>query len=109
MFDFDNFVNKSCQRIFGQEVQYIPKNEDIESFNINGDFHEKYSAINLKNISSADISSSEIVLFVRMVEFPAQYKEPLQGDYIVVEETKYQVVNIEAHIPGSRKLILLEE
>lgn len=109
MFDFDNFVNEPCMDIFGRDIKYRPKNRAIEPFPIVGDFHESYMEINLKN-AGADISSAKTVLFVRLVDFPKRYPKPLAGDYVTVgRDLHYQIVDIEHHIPGSRKLILHEE
>lgn len=108
MFDHDNFINGPCQSIFGRQIQYIPANNKIAPFQIRGDFHEAYVDINLKIITEAEISSSKIALFVRLIEFPAVYNQVLQGDFVVVDGIKYQVIDIEPHIPGSKKLILHE-
>lgn len=108
MFDFDKFVNVPAMGIFGRETKYRPKNTSVAPFAIRGDFHESYMDINLVN-AGADISAAKIVLFVRLMDFPAKYHEPKQGDYVLVGDLEYQVVDIEAHIPGSKKLILHEE
>ena len=76
MFDFDNFVNKTCMEIFGRPVTYRPKNTQHQPFAISGDFHKSYMEVQLKN-ADADVT--------------------------------YQVMNIEHHIPGSRKLVLHEQ
>ncbi|MFI3241215.1 MAG: hypothetical protein R3Y43_01450 [Alphaproteobacteria bacterium] len=107
-FDFDNFINAPNQAIFGRPVQYIPASETIASFNIRGDFHKSYIDVKLKTITEAEISSSQIVLFVREIDFPDDYKQPLQGDYVIIDEAKYQIVDIEPHIPKSKKLVLHE-
>lgn len=109
MFDFDNFVNKTSMDIFGRDITYRPKNRAVDPFPIVGDFHESFMEINLKN-AGADISSAKIVLFVRLVDFPPKYPNPKAGDYVTVDGSlHYQIVDIEHHIPGSRKLILHEE
>jgi hypothetical protein len=108
MFDFDRFVNEPSMAIFGRDAMYRPKNTARAPFALRGDFHESYMDINLKN-AGADISAAKIVLFVRLCDFPANYLEPKQGDYVRVNDLEYQVVDIEAHIPGSKKLILHEE
>lgn len=108
MFDFDKFVNKPAMGIFGRGTKYRPKKSDFEPFIIQGDFHESYMDINLVN-AGADISAAKIVLFVRLCDFPANYPDPKQGDYVLVGDLEYQVIDIEAHIPGSKKLILHEE
>ncbi len=107
-FDFDNFINAPNQAIFGRPVQYIPASETIAPFEIRGDFHESYIDVKLKTITEAEISSSQIVLFVRDIDFPNDYQKPLQGDFVVVDDIQYQIVNIEAHIPKSKKLVLHE-
>ncbi len=105
-FDFDNFINAPSQAIFGRQVQYIPANETIAPFEIRGDFHESYIDVKLKIMSEAEISSSKIVIFVREIDFPDDYKQALQGDYVIVDEVKYQIIDIEPHIPKSKKLTL---
>lgn len=107
MFNFDDFVNRPAMNIFGRPVLYRPKNTEYQAFAITGDFHKSYMEINLKN-AGADISSAKIVLFVRLVDFPSSYPEPRAGDYVEIWEIKYQIIDIEYHIPGSRKLILHE-
>lgn len=108
MFDFDNFVNKPSMDIFGRPVTYRPKNTRFAPFEITGDFHKSYMEIELKN-AGADISSAKIVLFVRLVDFPTTYPKPKQGDYVEIWGVTYQIIDIEHHIPGSRKLVLHEE
>lgn len=108
MFDHDNFINKTCQSIFGRPVLYKPRNKIYQAFYITGDFHEAYVDINLKN-SEADISSAQTVLIVRLVEFGEQYPLPFQGDIVVVDELSYHIVDVQPHIPGSKKLILHED
>lgn len=107
MFDFDNFVNKPCLGIFGREVSYIPANEDFAAFAIRGDFHHDYQGVKT-NSSEVEISSSEIVIFLRDVDMPASYPKANQGDFIEVEDSRYQIIDIQIHIPGSKKLILHE-
>lgn len=107
MFNFDDFVNRPAMNIFGRPVLYRPKNTEYQAFAITGDFHKSYMEINLKN-AGADISSAKIVLFVRLVDFPSSYPEPRAGDYVEIWEIRYQIIDIEHHIPGSRKLILHE-
>ena len=107
MFNFDDFVNRPAMEIFGRPVMYRPKNTAPEPFAITGDFHESFMEINLKN-AGADISSAKIVLFVRLIDFPTYYPEPKAGDYVEIWEIKYQIIDIEHHIPGSKKLILHE-
>lgn len=108
MFDFDKFVNKPAMDIFGREVKFRPKNPKHAPFVIRGDFHEAYVDIDLKN-AGVDITSAKIVLFVRLVDFPETYPEPLQGDYVSFDDLNYQIINSEPHIPGSKKLVLHEE
>lgn len=107
MFNFDDFVNRPAMEIFGRPVTYRPKNTAYEPFAITGDFHESFMEIDLKN-AGADISSAKIVLFVRLIDFPTYYPEPKAGDYVEIWEIKYQIIDIEHHIPGSKKLILHE-
>ena len=108
MFDFDKFVNEPAMGIFGRNTRYRPKKQGAGPFAIRGDFHESYMDINLVN-AGADISAAKTVLFVRLSDFPAHYPKPLAGDYVSVGDLDYQIVNIEPHIPGSKKLVLHEE
>ena len=82
MFDFDDFVNRTCMEIFGQPVTYRPKNTQHQPFAITGDFHKSYMEVQLKNADA---------------------------DYVEIWGVTYQVMNIEHHIPGSRKLVLHEQ
>lgn len=107
MLDFDNFINKPCVEIFGQEATYIPANSDFDSFIIKGDFHKNYSGVNTKS-SEVEISSNEIALFVRDVAMPPDYPKANQGDFIELQSTRYQIIDIQQHIPGSKKLVLHE-
>lgn len=107
MFDFDKFINQPCVGIFGRDVTYIPANNDFESFVIRGDFHHDYQGVKT-NSSEVEISSSEIVIFLRDVDMPTLYPKAKQGDFVEVETLRYQIIDIQIHIPGSKKLILHE-
>jgi hypothetical protein len=93
--------------IFGCDATYIPSNVEFRPFLIKGDFHKNYQEVKT-NSSGAEISSSEIVIFLRDVEMPPSYKEANQGDHIEIENCRYQIIDIQHHIPGSKKLILHE-
>lgn len=105
MFDFDTFVNKTAQGIFGRPVTYRPKKTTITPFELSGDFHVSYMDINLVN-AGADISSAKTVVFVRLIEFPPEYPKPLAGDFVTIDGNNYQIIDVQAHIPGSQKLVL---
>jgi len=107
MLDFDNFINKPCVEIFGQEATYIPANNDFDSFTIKGDFHKDYRGVKTDS-AEVEISSNEIVLFVRDVAMPSNYPKANQGDFIEIQSTRYQIIDIQQHIPGSKKLVLHE-
>ena len=107
MLDFDNFINKPCVEIFGREATYIPANNDFDSFTIKGDFHKDYKGVKADS-SEVEISSNEIVLFVRDVSMPPDYSKANQGDFVEVENIRYQIIDIQQHLPGSKKLILHE-
>ena len=107
MFNFDDFVNKPCVEIFGRIALYIPANSDFESFTIKGDFHKDYQEIKT-DYSEVEISSDKIVIFVRDVGMALNYPKANQGDFIEVENLRYQIIDIQIHIPGSKKLILHE-
>ena len=119
-FDFDNFINKPCvgekdadgniiEGIFGRNILYIPANEDIDSFSIAGDFHKSYEEVKPDNMGETSITSEQIVVFIRKVNMPDIYTKPLQGDYVEVDSFRFQVIDVQIHIPGSLKLILHEE
>lgn len=107
MFNFDEFVNKPCIEIFGREVSYIPANNDFVAFTIRGDFHRDYQGVK-NNSAEVEVSSSEIVIFLRDIDMPTSYPKAKQGDFIEVENSRYQIIDIQIHIPGSKKLILHE-
>ena len=107
MFDFDKFVNEPAHALFGRQISYRPRNVSHSQFTMSGDFHISYMDINLVN-AGADISSAKTVVFVRDVDFPERYPISLAGDYVTIDGKEWQVINIEPHIPGSKKLILHE-
>jgi hypothetical protein len=107
MFDFDKFVNQPCIAIFGKNTRYIPANGNFDSFEIKGDFHRNYQEVKTYS-STSSISSYEIVLFVRDVDMASHYPKANQGDFIGIENLHYQIIDIQPHLPGSKKLILHE-
>lgn len=120
VFDFDAFINKACvggkdeegnvkEGIFGRNVTYIPAQSNFETFHIAGDFHKAYEEVQPETMGDASITSSQITLFIREVDMPETYPKPLQGDYVEVEGFRFQVVDVQVHIPGSLKLVLHED
>ena len=107
MFDFDGFVNKPSIQIFGQVAIIIPANDQFEPFEINGDFNENYQEVSNKAIDS-DISSNEIIIFIRNADLPDFYPKINQGDKIEIDGKDYQIIDVQTHIPGSKKLVLHE-
>jgi hypothetical protein len=107
MFNFDNFINKPCIEIFGIAARYIPANSNFDSFAIKGDFHRNYKEIKTDS-STTSVSSYEIVLFVRDIDMISNYPKANQGDFIEIENLRYQIIDIQPHLPGSKKLILHE-
>jgi hypothetical protein len=107
MFDFDKFVNQPCISIFGKNTTYIPGNSNFNSFAIKGDFHRNYKEIKTDS-STPSVSSYEIVLFVRDLDMALHYRKANQGDFIEIENLRYQIIDIQPHLPGSKKLILHE-
>lgn len=107
MFNFDKFVNQPCIEIFGRITTYVPANSNFDSFEIKGDFHKDYQEVKT-NSSTVEVSSNEIVLFVRDADMSENYPKANQGDFIIVEDERYQIIDIQIHIPGSKKLILHE-
>ena len=107
MFDFDGFVNKPSIQIFGQVTTITPAKTEFAPFEINGDFHENYQEVSNK-ATEADISSNEIVIFVRNADLPDYYPKINQGDKIEIDSRNYQIIDVQIHIPGSKKLVLHE-
>lgn len=107
VFNFDKFINKSAIQIFGQVTTITPANNEFAPFEINGDFHEDYKEVN-PNASNASITSSTIAIFIRDADLPDYYPKINQGDLIEVDNKSYQIIDVQIHIPGSKKLILHE-
>ena len=107
MFDFDGFVNKPSIQIFGNIAIITPANDQFTPFEINGDFHENYQEVSNK-ATDADITSNEIVIFVRNADLPDYYPKINQGDKIEIDGKDYQIIDVQTHIPGSKKLVLHE-
>lgn len=106
-FNFDEFINKPSLKMFGQVVTVIPAKSEFLPFEISGDFHEDYKEVN-PNLSEASISSSKVVIFIRDIDLPDYYSKINQGDLIEVDSKNYQIIDVQIHIPGSKKLILHE-
>ena len=107
MFDFDKFINQPCVEMFGREVTYIPANNDFEPFTLKGDFHQDYQGVKTDS-SEVEISSREVVIFLRDADMAPAYPKANQGDFIETESARYQIIDVQPHIPGSKKLTLHE-
>ena len=107
MFNFDEFINKPSIQMFGQVATIMPAKSEFAPFEINGDFHEDYKEVN-PDSSEASISSSKIVIFIRDTDLPDYYSKINQGDLIEVNGKNYQIIDVQIHILGSKKLILHE-
>jgi len=107
MFDFDKFINQPCIELFGKVITYIPANSNFDPFEIKGNFQEDYQDVK-NDISTLDVNSNKIVLFIRNIHMPKNYPKALQGDFIKTLDSRYQIIDIQAHIVGSKKLILHE-
>ncbi len=107
MFDFDKFINQPCVEMFGREVTYIPANDDFESFTLKGDFHQDYQRVKTDS-SEVEISSREVAIFLRDADMAPAYPKANQGDFIETESARYQIIDVQPHIPGSKKLTLHE-
>jgi hypothetical protein len=107
MFDFDEFINRPCLKIFGKKTTYIPANNSFDSFEIKGDFHKNYKEAKADE-ATVGVSSYEVVLFVRDADMAQNYPKANQGDFIEIENLRYQIIDIQHHIPGSKKLVLHE-
>lgn len=107
MFNFDDFINKPSIGIFGQVTTITPAKTEFAPFEINGDFHEDYKEVN-PDSSEASITSSVIAVFVRNADLPDYYPKINQGDLIAIDGKNYQIIDVQIHIPGSKKLVLHE-
>jgi len=105
MFDFDGFINKPSIGIFGQVATITPAKNEFAPFEINGDFHEDYKEVN-PDSSDASITSSVIAIFIRDTDLPDYYPKINQGDLIKIDGKNYQIIDVQIHIPGSKKLVL---
>lgn len=105
MFDFDSFINKPSIGIFGQVATITPAKIEFVPFEINGDFHEDYREVN-PDSSDASITSSVIAIFIRDTDLPDYYPKVNQGDLIEIDGKNYQIIDVQIHIPGSKKLVL---
>ena len=107
MFNFDDFINKPSIGIFGQVTTITPAKTEFAPFEINGDFHEDYKEVN-PDSSDASITSSVIAIFIRDADLPNYYPKVNQGDLIEIDGKNYQIIDVQIHIPGSKKLVLHE-
>ena len=107
MFNFDGFINAPAINIFGEDVVLIPLNDSFVPFTIKGDFHEDYKEVS-NNVIGVDINSSELVIFIRNADLPDNYQDIKQGDKIVIKAKTYEIIAIQPHIVGGKKLILHE-
>ena len=107
MFNFDEFINKPSIGIFGQVTTITPAKTEFAPFEINGDFHEDYKEVN-PDSSEASITSSVIAVFIRNADLPDYYPKINQGDLIAIDGKNYQIIDVQIHIPGSKKLVLHE-
>ena len=107
MFNFDDFINKPSIGIFGQITTITPAKTEFAPFEINGDFHEDYKEVS-PDSSEASITSSVIAIFVRSSDLPDYYPKINQGDLIEIDGKNYQIIDVQIHIPGSKKLVLHE-
>jgi len=106
-FNFDEFINKPSIQIFGRTATITPAKSEFVPFEINGDFHEDYKEVN-HDSSETSITSSKVVIFIRDVDLPDYYPKINQGDFIEVNSKNYQIIDVQIHIPGSKKLVLHE-
>lgn len=93
--------------MFGQRAKIIPAKAEFTAFEINGDFHEEYKEVGFDDANSS-VTSAKIVIFIRDANLPQYYPKVNQGDIVEINNKSYQIVDIQAHIPGSKKLILHE-
>jgi len=106
-FDFDEFINKPCIEILGHQAIITPAKIEFTPFEIDGDFHEDYKEVGFDEAESS-VASAKIVIFIRDVDLPDYYQKINQGDFIEVKGKNYQIIDVQIHIPGSKKLVLHE-
>ena len=106
-FNFDDFINKPSIGIFGINTTITPAKSEFAPFEINGDFHEDYKEVN-PDLNDASITSSVIAIFIRDADLPNYYPKVNQGDLIEIDGKNYQIIDVQIHIPGSKKLVLHE-
>jgi len=106
-FDFDEFINKPSIQIFGISATITPAKSEFASFKINGVFHDDYKEVGFDEAESS-IASAKIVIVIRDIDLPDYYKKINQGDFIEVKGKNYQIIDVQIHIPGSKKLVLHE-
>ena len=107
MFNFDDFINKPSIGIFGQITTITPAKTEFAAFEINGDFHEDYKEVN-PDSSDVSITSSVIAVFIRNSDLPDYYPKINQGDLIEIDGKNYQIIDVQIHLPRSKKLVLHE-
>lgn len=114
MFDFDKFINRPCigegsiEGIFGRKALYIPDNSAFLPFVILIDFHKGYQEVKIKT-AEAPITSTEIAAFIRLCNMPENYPKILQGDHLKIDNQTFDIINVEYHIPGTKKVVLHEQ
>jgi hypothetical protein len=90
-------------------MRYIPANQAIKCFLIAGDFHRTYRDVQTDIMQETAITSEQLTVFIRKADMPRCYPTPLQGDTIEMDGFRFQIVDVQTHIPGSLQLVLHEE
>lgn len=103
MINWDQKVLAPLQRIFGEPINYRPKNGT--PFDTVGIFDRPYSKEFETLDGSIEINTTSPIIGVRLSQF---FREPKQGDrlFIYSDSTLYVVSDVQPDSHGSIKLIL---
>lgn len=103
MINWDEKLLAPLQKVFGQSINYRPKNG--VAFDTEGIFDRPYSKEFETLDGSSEINTTSPVIGVRASAF---LKEPSQGDrlYIYSDNTIYVVSDVQPDSHGGLKLIL---
>lgn len=103
MINWDEKLLAPLQKVFGQRINYRPKNGT--AFDTEGIFDRPYSKEFETLDGSSEINTTSPVIGVRASQF---LKEPKQGDrlYLYSDKTLYVVSDVQPDSHGGLKLVL---
>lgn len=103
MINWDEKLLAPLQRVFGQPINYRPKNGI--AFDTEGIFDRPYSKEFETLDGSSEINTTSPIIGVRLSQF---LREPKQGDrlFIYSDKTLYVVSDVQPDSHGGVKLIL---